>query len=426
MLSIQYLREHPDDVRRSLDLRHTDAPIDQALALDEQRRSLLTEVEQLKAERNQAGKAIGKAKDDAERERLIAAQRDVAGRIDGLDARTRDVDAQLNTVMAEIPNLVHPDTPPGADESGNVVVRSVGEPRAFDFEPKPHWEIGERLGLIDIDRAARMSGTRMYLLRGLGAKLQRQLAGYFLEHHAENGYTELYLPVMVREESMFASGQLPKFRDNLYHDAEEDYWFVPTAEVPLTNLHRDEILSEGALPIRYVAQSVCFRREKVSAGRDVRGIKRVHQFEKVEMYQFTRPEDSDDALNEMLAQAETLLRNLGLAYRVLQLCSGDLGFNAAISYDLEVWAPGAAEWLEVSSVSNCTDFQARRANIRYRPTDAKGTRFVHTLNGSGLALPRIIAAILETYQTADGSVTIPPALHHRMGDLMQITAAAKP
>ena len=321
----------------------------------------------------------------------------------------------MNTLLAEIPNLVGDDTPDGDDEDANPVVRDWGSRRAFDFDPKPHWEIGEQLGIIDIERAAAMSGSRMYALRGAGARLQRALIGWFLDCHGESGYEECYVPAMVREDAMRASGQLPKFRDNLYRDEEEDYYFVPTAEVPLTNMHADEILSEDQLPIRYAAHTPCFRREKTSAGRDVRGIKRVHQFEKVEMYQFTTPETSAAALDEMLASAESLLQGLELEYRVLQICSGDIGFNASVSYDLEIWAPGAQEWLEVSSVSNCTDFQARRANIRYRPAEKKGTRFVHTLNGSGLALPRTIAALLENGQQEDGTVILPEVLASRMG-----------
>ena len=422
MLRIQYIREHPDAVRRALALRHAEAPLDHVLALDERRRALLTRVEQQKAERNRAGKAIGGAKDDAARQQLIEARRAVAGEMDALDVKVREIDAELHTLIAQFPNLVHLDTPEGRDAADNVVQRTVGTTRAFDFTPKPHWKIGEALGLIDTDRATGMAGTRMFALRGVGARLQRALIGYFLDTHGDNGYTEMYVPAMVREEAMFASGQLPKFRDNLYRDAEEDYWFIPTAEVPLTNLHREEILEEAALPLRYAANTPCFRREKMSGGRDVRGIKRVHQFEKVEMYQFTRPENSDAALASMLSEAEALLKNLGLRYRVLQLCSGDLGFSAAISYDLEVWASGAEEWLEVSSMSNCLEFQARRANIRYRPTEGKRPEFVHTLNGSGLALPRILAAILETYQRTDGSVTVPDVLQHRMGGLTQITS----
>lgn len=415
MISAQMIREQADMIRQSLRRRRADAPLDEAIAVDERRRGVLVELEELRASRNTAGRAIGKAKDNEERQRLIAAQRESATRIDELEEQLREIEASLDALLAEIPNVVGDETPDGDDEEANVEIRAWGARRAFDFEPKPHWEIGESLGIIDIERAAAMSGSRMYALRGAGARLQRALIGWFLDCHHATGYEECYVPAMVREDAMRASGQLPKFRDNLYRDEEEDYYFVPTAEVPLTNMHADEILSEEQLPIRYAAHTPCFRREKTSAGRDVRGIKRVHQFEKVEMYQFTTPETSAAALDEMLASAESLLKGLELEYRVLQICSGDIGFNASVSYDLEIWAPGAQEWLEVSSVSNCTDFQARRANIRYRPEEGKGTRFVHTLNGSGLALPRTIAALLENGQQEDGSVILPEVLASRMG-----------
>ena len=409
------IRERPEVIRRSLARRGAMAPLDEAIGVDEERRSVLVELEELRAARNSAGRAIGKARDNEERQRLIAEQRASASRIDALEERLRELEASLDGLLQEIPNVVGEITPDGVDEEDNIVVRSWGERRVFDFEPMPHWEIGERLGIIDIERAAAMSGSRMYALRGAGARLQRALIGWFLDAHGASGYEECYVPAMVREDAMRASGQLPKFRDNLYRDEEEDYYFVPTAEVPLTNMHADEILDEADLPIRYAAHTPCFRREKTSAGRDVRGIKRVHQFEKVEMYQFTTPETSESALGEMLASAEALLQGLELEFRVLQICSGDIGFNASVSYDLEIWAPGAQEWLEVSSVSNCTDFQARRANVRYRPAERKGTQFVHTLNGSGLALPRTIAALLENGQQADGSVILPEALASRMG-----------
>ena len=415
MISAQMIREQPDDIRRSLERRHAEAPLDEAIEVDEQRRRVLVELEELRASRNTAGRAIGKAKDNEQRQRLIAAQRESASRIDELEGQLRETEVSLDSLLQEIPNVVGDATPDGDDEASNVVVREWGSRRAFEFEPKPHWEIGEQLGIIDIERAAAMSGSRMYALKGAGARLQRALIGWFLDSHGASGYEECYVPAMVREDAMRASGQLPKFRDNLYRDEEEDYYFVPTAEVPLTNMHAGEIVSEDQLPIRYAAHTPCFRREKTSAGRDVRGIKRVHQFEKVEMYQFTTPGASADALDEMLAQAESLLQGLELEYRVLQICSGDIGFSASVSYDLEIWAPGAQEWLEVSSVSNCTDFQARRANIRYRPSEKKGTQFVHTLNGSGLALPRTIAALLESGQQEDGSVMLPEVLASRMG-----------
>ena len=415
MISAQMIRERPDEIRRSLERRGAEAPLDEAISADQRRRAVLVELEELRAARNVSGRAIGKAKDNEERQRLIAEQRTSAARIDELEYELGEVEASLTSLLQEIPNIVGDETPDGEDESANPIVREWGERSVFDFTPSPHWEIGERLGIIDIERAATMSGSRMYALRGAGARLQRALIGWFLDSHHASGYEECYVPAMVREEAMRASGQLPKFRDNLYHDDEEDYFFVPTAEVPLTNMHADEILPEDQLPIRYAAHTPCFRREKTSAGRDVRGIKRVHQFEKVEMYQFTTPETSAAALDEMLASAESLLQGLELEYRVLQICSGDIGFNASVSYDLEIWAPGAQEWLEVSSVSNCTDFQARRANIRYRPAESKGTRFVHTLNGSGLALPRTIAALLENGQQSDGSVVLPEVLAARMG-----------
>lgn len=414
MISAQLIREQPDIVRRSLNRRRIDGPLQRAIDLERRRREILSDLETLRADRNAAGRRIGRA-DSSERQRLITQQRRSAERIDALEAELRRAEATLEATLCELPNLVGEETPDGGGESENVIVRSHGKPRRFDFEPLPHWELGERLGIIDVERGAAMSGTRMYALRGAGARLQRALTGWLLDQHAAAGYEEWYVPIMVREEAMHASGQLPKFRDNLYRDAEEDYWFVPTAEVPLTNLHADQILAESELPLRYAAQTPCFRREKASAGRDVRGIKRVHQFEKVEMYQFTTPETSKSALAEMLAQAEAVLRGLGLHYRVLQLCSGDLGFSAAASYDLEVWSPGAQEWLEVSSVSNCTDFQARRANVRYRPEGAKGARFLHTLNGSGLGVPRTLAALLETGQQADGSIILPEALRERAG-----------
>lgn len=426
MLPVQLFRDDVDQVRRALDLRHTEAPVERVIELDQQRRTVLVELERLRAQRNEAGKAIGKAKDEAERQSLIDGQRTVADRLDELEQQQRTIDAGLRETLSEFPNLVDPSTPEGAGEEDNVELRRSGDPVELGFEAKPHWELGESLGIIDTERAAAMAGSRMYMLKGAGAKLQRALIGYFLETHESNGYTEVYVPVMVREESMWAAAKLPKFGDTMFHDAEEDHWFVPTAEVPLTLMHMDEILDDSALPLKYAAHSPCFRREKVAHGRDVRGIKRVFQFEKVELYQFTKPEDSPAALEAMLHEAEMLLQELELTYRVLQISSGDLGFTATVQYDLEVWAPGAEEWLEVGSTSNCTDFQARRTNTRYRPLDDEGKpgrpQFVHTLNGSGLALPRVIAAILESYQRENGSVAVPEVLQHRMGRLLQITA----
>lgn len=421
MLSLQFIREHPDVVRESLAVRRTEAPLDEVLDLDADRRRLLVEVENLRAEQNATGKRIGATKDSAERQRLIDAMKGVSARIAELEPALKDVEERLEARLLEVPNLPDPSVPRGADESDNVVVRQSGEPRALDFPARPHWELGEALEIIDFDRGVRLAGSRFYVLRGAGARLERALIWWMLDLHvSRHGYTELYLPAVVKEECMWASGQLPKFRDNLYRDVEDDLWLVPTAEVPLTNIHRDEILDGDALPISYVAYTPCFRREKMSAGRDVRGIKRGHQFDKVELYKFTRPEDSEAALQEMLTHAEAVVNGLGLVSRVVQICTGDLGFNAAKSYDLEVWSPATGEWYEVSSVSNCTDFQARRANIRFRREPGARPEFVHTLNGSGTALPRVVAAILENFQRPDGAVEIPEVLHPFMGGVTRL------
>ncbi len=425
MLPVQLFRDDVNQVHRALDLRQTEAPVGRVIELDKQRRTVLVELERLREQRNEAGKAIGKAKDNTERQSLIDDQRTVAERVDELEQQLRAIDTGLRETLSEFPNLVDPATPEGTGEEDNVELRRSGDPIDLGFEAKPHWELGESLGIIDTETAAAMAGSRMYMLKGAGAKLQRALIGYFLETHESNGYTEVYVPVMVREASMWAAAKLPKFGDTMFHDAQEDHWFIPTAEVPLTLMHMDEILDESALPLKYAAHSPCFRREKVAHGRDVRGIKRVFQFEKVELYQFTKPEESPAALEAMLHEAEMLLQELERTYRVLQISSGDLGFTATVQYDLEVWAPGAREWLEVGSTSNCTDFQARRANTRYRPLNDEGKpgrpQFVHTLNGSGLALPRVLAAILESCQRENGSIAVPNVLQHRMGRLLQIT-----
>jgi seryl-tRNA synthetase len=297
-----------------------------------------------------------------------------------------------------------------------VVVREEGQPRAFDFQPVAHWDLGPELGILDFERGVKLAGSRFYVLRGAGAWLQRALISWMIDVHVrEHGYQEVYLPFVVKEACLLGAGQLPKFADNLYHDVEDDIWLVPTAEVPLTNLHREEILPPEALPLRYVAYTPCFRKEKMSAGRDVRGIKRGHQFDKVEMYRFTTPEESYQALEEMVEDALTICRRLEIPYRVIELCTGDLSFASAKSYDIELWAPGCGEWLEVSSLSNCEDFQARRANVRYRPERGAKTRFPHTLNGSGLALPRVMIAVMENYQQADGTVVVPEAVRPWMG-----------
>ena len=424
MLSMQFIREHTDAVRKSLADRQTPGPVDEILSLDEQRRALLAEIEALRAEQNAAGKKIGAAKDPAERQRMIDEMKGVAERVDAQTPLLRDVEERLNALLMEIPNIPDPATPYGASEDDNRVEQQHGEEYSDPWR-KPHYDLGEALGIIDFERGVKLSGSRFYVLTGAGARLQRALIAFMLELHIDkHGYTEMYLPSMVKEETMWKSGQLPKFRDNLYHDAEEDYWFVPTAEVPLTNLHSDEILEPDALPLDYVSWTPCFRREKMSAGRDVRGIKRGHQFDKVEMYKFCEPERSADELERMLDDALDVCRALELRYRVVSICTGDLGFNAARTYDIETWAPGVGEWLEISSVSNCTDFQARRANVRFRREAGAKPEFVHTLNGSGLALPRTMISVIENYQQEDGSIVVPEVLRKFMGGMERITAAS--
>lgn len=409
MLDIKLIRENPDSVRRALALRRSDFSLDDVLALDERRRGLLVEVEGLKARRNEVSKEVGRTGEKPPQ--LIAEMRSIGERIKELDGQVESVEGQLNDLLLQVPNLPHDSVPDGEGADDNKVVREWGEIRKFDFKPKPHWELGESLGIIDFERGVKLSGSRFYVLRGKGARLQRALISFMLDlHTGEHGYTEMYPPYMVKRECMVGSGNLPKFADNLYHDDEDDFWFLPTAEVALTNLHRDEILPPDALPIYYVAYTACFRREKMSAGKDTKGIKRGHQFDKVELYKFAAPGQSYGELEQMVANAEEVCRCLEIPYRVLALCTGDLGFASAKSYDIEMWAPGCGEWLEVSSCSNCVDFQARRANIRYRAEEGAKPRLVHTLNGSGLALPRVLISLLENCQQADGSVVIPEAL----------------
>lgn len=415
MLSAAFIRDNLDRVRADLAARGAEAPLDEIVELAARRGDLLREVEGLRAERNAASKAIGATKDAAERARRIEAARALGERIGGIEERLRETEGSLDERLLEVPNVVDPDTPRGADESGNVVVREVGERRAFDFRPLPHWELGERLGGLDLARGARMAGSRFFVLRGGLARLHRAMIQWMIDAHVEAGFVEHYLPYMLTEESFRASGHLPKFRENLYRDEEEDYLLVPTAEAPFANLYRGELLPPGALPQRLVAHTPCFRREKMSAGRDTRGIKRVHQFEKVELFVYCEPEESEAELEAMLARACSLAEALEIPYRVLQLCSGDLDFKAAKGFDVELWAPGAEEWLEVSSVSNTLDFQARRANVRYRPREGAGARFPHLLNGSGLGAPRTLIAIVEHYQQADGSIAVPAVLRPWLG-----------
>ena len=411
MIDLREIRDRPQTVLEAMSKRNTVAPIARIQALDEQRRALLSEVEQLRAQRNTVSREIARIADQDRREDLIAEMRTVGDRIRAIEEDLTAAEDELHDLLLQVPNIPHAEALVGADERANAVVRTEGEPRSFDFEPLPHWDLGPMLDIIDFDRGVRLAGSRFYVLKGLGAKLQRALINWMLDFHVnDQGYTEVYTPFLVKQEAMLAAGQLPKFKDNLYRDVEDDLWLVPTAEVPLTSMHRDEILAADELPISYVAYTACFRREKMSAGKDTRGIKRGHQFDKVEMYKFTRPERSDEELDRMIDDAEDVCRALGIPYRVVELCTGDIAFQAARSFDIELWAPGCDEWLEVSSLSTCTDFQARRANIRYRPKPGAKPVHVHTLNGSGLALPRVVIAILENYQQADGSITVPDVL----------------
>ena len=425
MLDIKWMRENRAALAEAMrKLNDGEAPWEKALELDEQRRQILTRVETLRAERNTGSKRVGelfREKKNDEAGVVKVRMSEIGAEIELLDADLRDVEAAFDDAMLRIPNTPEADVPVAPDESGNIVVKEWGVQPVFDFQPLPHWEIGAKLGIIDFERGVKLSGSRFYLLKGAAARLQRALTDWFIDVHvAEHGYEEIYPPFMVRSDCMVGTGNLPKFGDNLYRDAEEDFWFIPTAEVPVTNIHRDEIIEPGKLPIYYVASTPCFRREKMSAGKDVRGIKRVHQFQKVEMVKFVEPSTGRAELEKLTRNAEELCERLGLPYRRVLIATGDLSFVACIKYDIEVWAAGSGEWLECSSCSYFRDFQARRANIRYRPADGEKPEFVHTLNGSGLALPRIIIAILENNQQADGSVTVPEVLRPYMGGLEAI------
>jgi seryl-tRNA synthetase len=400
---------------------NTSAPLDEIIALDERRRKILAELEALRAKRNSVSKEIPAIKDKGEKQKLIDGMRQVGEQIKALEGELGPLQERLDQALLEVPNVPDASVPVGPDESHNVVGQAIGPLPAFDFEPLPHWDLGEALGILDLNRGVKISGTRFYLLRGLGARLQRALITWMIDVHTQyHGYSEVYPPFVVRRECLVGTGQLPKFSENLYYDTEDDLWMVPTAEVPVTNMYREEILAEEQLPIYHVAYTACFRREKMSAGKDTRGIKRGHQFDKVEMVKFVKPESSMDELTKLVDNAEDICRRLGLPHRVVQMCTGDLSFTAAAKYDVEVWAAGCKEWLEVSSCSNFKDFQARRANIRYRPASGGRVQFVHTLNGSGLALPRVMIAILENNQQKDGSIVVPEVLRLYMGGVEAI------
>jgi seryl-tRNA synthetase len=417
VIDIRLLRDKPDEVRAAYDRLGGTVDLTRVIGADARVRDLKNDSQSLQAEQNRLSREIGKAAAGEARERAKAESTALKEKIVKLEGELTTAEATLDELLLELPNLPHPSVPVGKDESENVVVREEGKKRSYDFQPKPHWELGTALDIIDFERGVKISGTRFYVLKDWGARLQRALITLMLDLHTQkHGYVEIYPPYMVRRDCLVGTGNLPKFGDNLYRDAVEDFWFIPTAEVPVTNLYRDEIVDGARLPIKHVAFTACFRREQMAAGRDTRGIKRGHQFDKVELVKFVRPETSMDELTGLLSDAEDVLKALEIPYRVVQMCTGDLSFSAMAKLDLELWAPGCAEWLEVSSCSNFGDFQARRARIRFKDAGAKEkARFVHTLNGSGLALPRTLIGVLETYQRSDGKIDVPPALRPYLG-----------
>lgn len=425
MLDSKFVRENPEVVDRSCANRNGSWDRERFMELEERRRSLIAEVETLQAERNAASKAIGELMREGKKDEAEAAKAEVASnkeRIAELDDARDACEKELKDLLSGIPNIPDESVPVGKDESENPEIRRWGTPREFDFEPQAHWDLGPELGIIDFDRGVKLSGSRFYVLGGMGARLERALINFMIDMHAKEGFKEWWMPVIANYDTLYGTGQLPKFEEDLFHVG-EDMYLIPTAEVVLTNLHRDEILDADKLPLRYTAFTPCFREEAGSAGRDTRGIIRVHQFDKVEMVKFATPEQSMDELEHMTAEAEAVLKALDLPYRVITLCTGDMGFSAAKTYDIEVWLPSYNAYKEISSCSNCTDFQARRANIRYRdPENFKGNRFLHTLNGSGLAVGRTMAAIIENYQNEDGSITVPEALVPYMGGVERIEA----
>jgi seryl-tRNA synthetase len=425
MIDIKTIREDPKLVRDSLTRRGEDTGVvDMLLLNDEERRKLVYEVEKLKQRRNEVSNEIASMKREGrDTKGAILEMREVGERIKEMDDAIRQMEKTISDILLSIPNIPHESVPYGKDESENVEVRRWREPTTFDFEPKAHWDIGVNLGILDFERAAKISGARFTVLRGAGARLSRALVAFMIDlHTGEHGYTEIYPPVLVNTESMIGTGQLPKFAEDMFHCEGTDYYLTPTAEVPVTNLYRDEILNHDDLPIYHVAYTACFRAEAGSAGRDTRGLIRQHQFDKVELVKFVKPGTSYDELEKLVGNAEEVLKRLELPYRVVMMCTGDVGFAAAKKYDPEVWMPSYGRYVEISSCSNFEDFQARRANIRYRPEPGAKPEYVHTLNGSGVAVGRTIAAILENYQEADGSVVIPEALRPYMGGLERIEA----
>ena len=416
MLDVKLLRTEPEKIKEALKNRANDLDITPAIELDAKRRELLAQVEQMKAKQNEITKQIPAMKKAGENtDAIFAEMKELSGEIKELDAKVGEIDESLRDFMLRIPNIPSDKSPIGTDDSNNVEVRRWSEPRKFDFEAKAHWDIGTELDILDFDRGAKIAGTRFTVYKGLGARLERSVIQYFLNTHTERGYTEIFPPYMVNRASMTGTGQLPKFEEDAFSVKNNGYFLIPTAEVPVTNLHRDEILDGTKLPIKYCAYSACFRAEAGSAGRDTRGLIRQHQFNKVELVKFARPEESYKELESLTNDAEILLKGLGIPYRVVCLSTGDLGFSSACTYDIEVWMPSYGRYVEISSCSNFEDYQARRANIRFKDSPKDKAQLVHTLNGSGLAVGRTVAAILENYQNADGSVTIPEALVPYMG-----------
>jgi seryl-tRNA synthetase len=425
MLPLQLIRADPERVREGARLKGVgDAPIDALLEADRDIRQIQAQLQELQQRRNEVSKSFPQIRDPAERDRVREEMRNVSEEIKHFEESLAPIEAQRGDMLLQVPNLPHPSVPHGRGEDENVEIERWGEPRQFGFEPKPHWELGEALDMVDFERAAKISGSRFFMLKGLGAKLNRALISFMLDWHTSRGYTELWPPYLVKRESMVGTGQLPKFEDDAFRTEPDDLFLVPTAEVPVTNMYRDEILEPGSLPRYFVAYTACFRREAGAAGRDTRGMIRVHQFDKVELVKFVQPEQSYDELQKLLADACSVLQALRLPYRVVQMCTGDLGFTASMKFDPEVWMPGQNRYVEISSCSNFEDFQARRANIRFRPSADARVEFVHTLNGSGVA-GRVLPALMENYQEADGSIMIPEVLRPYMGGLERIRQPAR-
>ena len=422
MLDIKMIRQNTDEIKERLATRGVKAEkIDALVEKDKRRRELLVETEGLKQKRNEVSAEIANAKrNKQDATDAIKEMREVGAKIKSLDEELEEVEATVKDMASRLPNLPNPTIPVGPDESANVELRKVGTPREFDFEPKAHWDIGEDLGILDFDRGAKVSGARFVYYKGLGARLERAVYNFMLDEHAKEGYTEMLPPYIVNAQTMYGTGQFPKFKEDVYQVNGEDMTLIPTAEVPLTNYYRDEVIPTEKLPVYFTALTPCFRSEAGSAGRDTRGLIRMHQFNKVEMVKFSKPENSYDELEKMTQNAGNIMEKLGLPYHVITLSTGDMGFSAAMTHDLEVWMPAQNKYREISSCSNCEDFQARRAHIQYRDENGK-LNFVHTLNGSGLAVGRTVAAILENYQNEDGSVTVPEALRPYLGGLEKIT-----